>query len=320
MNQGGDTGHDDYGLPRVDIQIPDDARELDRDVQAYHRELRALRRHERSMRWRAPLRRSGMIVPLIAGCLVLAMVAGMVLTMFSANPLLHRDRRRAAAGLRSHRRVKPPAIACTPRRAPVGQPGTRPAVHGHRRAGIVILPLARCCSAAWAATAERSVALEIGSFTPTVFSFDEAGQVTEQARILRDRDLRLVRPGVAGCEASASGAAAASSPCHRAERQRLRFELRLSHGLRHRDEHHPRGAAGQLLELDALSRQHAEGPGFPLGHGEPGPSGARCGAVYRLELVAQAAHRDQVRGAPGSGSILARSRLTWTSSVLVSPT
>ncbi len=86
MNQGGERGHDDYGLPPVDIQIPDDARELDRDVQAYYRELRALRRHERSDRWRAPLRRSSMIVPLIAGCLVLAMVAGMVLTMFSANP------------------------------------------------------------------------------------------------------------------------------------------------------------------------------------------------------------------------------------------
>jgi hypothetical protein len=85
VNQGGEPAHDDYGLPRVDVQVPDDARELDRDVQAYHRELRALRRHERTLRWRAPLRHSGMIVPLIAGCLVLAMVAGMVLTMFSNN-------------------------------------------------------------------------------------------------------------------------------------------------------------------------------------------------------------------------------------------
>jgi hypothetical protein len=101
VNQGGDTGHDDYGLPRVDIQIPDDARELDRDVQAYHRELRALRRHERSLRWRAPLRRSGMIVPLIAGCLVLAMVAGMVLTMFSANPYI--------SGISGQRPQGPPA-------------------------------------------------------------------------------------------------------------------------------------------------------------------------------------------------------------------
>jgi hypothetical protein len=70
----------------VDIQVPDDARELYRDVQAYHRELRALRRHERSTRWRAPLRKSSMILPVVAGCLVLAMIAGMVLTMFSANP------------------------------------------------------------------------------------------------------------------------------------------------------------------------------------------------------------------------------------------
>jgi hypothetical protein len=85
VNQGGEPAHDD-GLPPVDIEIPDDARELDRDVQAYHRELRALRRRERSSRWRAPLRRSGMVVPLMAGCLILAMVAGMVLTMFSANP------------------------------------------------------------------------------------------------------------------------------------------------------------------------------------------------------------------------------------------
>jgi hypothetical protein len=86
VNQGGEPAHDDYGLPRVDIEIPDDARELDRDVQAYHRELRALRRIERSNRLRAPLRKSGMLVPLIAGGLVLAMIAGMVLTMFSANP------------------------------------------------------------------------------------------------------------------------------------------------------------------------------------------------------------------------------------------
>jgi hypothetical protein len=105
VSHSGEPGHDDYGLPRVDIQIPDDARELDRDVQAYHRELRAIRRQQRSLRWRAPLRRSGMIVPLIAGCLVLAMVAGMVLTMFSANPLfggLTGQRRAAGSHQASH--------------------------------------------------------------------------------------------------------------------------------------------------------------------------------------------------------------------------
>jgi hypothetical protein len=86
VNQGGEQGHDDYGLPPVDIEIPDDARELFRDVQAYHRELRALRRHERSLRWRTPFRRSGVAVPLLAGCLIAAMVAVMISAMFTQNP------------------------------------------------------------------------------------------------------------------------------------------------------------------------------------------------------------------------------------------
>jgi hypothetical protein len=86
VNQGGEQGHDDYGLPPVDIEVPDDARELYRDVQAYHRELRALRRHQRSLRWRAPFRRSGMAIPLLAGCLIVALVAVMVSAMLTANP------------------------------------------------------------------------------------------------------------------------------------------------------------------------------------------------------------------------------------------
>ena len=43
MNPGGGSGWDE---PPLDIQIPDDARELDRDVLAYHRELRAQRRRK----------------------------------------------------------------------------------------------------------------------------------------------------------------------------------------------------------------------------------------------------------------------------------
>ena len=92
MNQGGEQGHDDYGLPPVDIEVPDDARELYRDVQAYHRELRALRRHQRSMRWRAPFRRSGVAIPLLAGCLIVALVAVMISAMLTTNPYLSPDR------------------------------------------------------------------------------------------------------------------------------------------------------------------------------------------------------------------------------------
>jgi hypothetical protein len=87
VNIGGDPGRDDYGLPPVDIEIPDDARELDRDVQAYRRELRALRWRRRT-RWLAgPLGRDGMVLPLLAGCLALTLLAGTLLTVFSGEQM-----------------------------------------------------------------------------------------------------------------------------------------------------------------------------------------------------------------------------------------
>ncbi len=84
MNRGGDPERDDYGLPPVDIEIPDDARELDRDFQAYHRELRAQRRHRLARRLGGPLTRDGMVLPLLASCLALTLLAGTLLTMFTA--------------------------------------------------------------------------------------------------------------------------------------------------------------------------------------------------------------------------------------------
>ena len=85
MNPGSDPNRDDFGLPPVDVVIPDDARELDRDVQAYLRELRALRRRERVSRLRGPLARDGMVLPLLAGCLILALVTSTLLIMFAAD-------------------------------------------------------------------------------------------------------------------------------------------------------------------------------------------------------------------------------------------
>ena len=86
MNLGGEPERDDFGLPPVDIEVPDDARELDRDVQAYRRELRALRRQQRRVRWHGPLTRDGVILPLLASCLVMALIAGTLLTFFTARP------------------------------------------------------------------------------------------------------------------------------------------------------------------------------------------------------------------------------------------
>ena len=76
------------------------------------------------------------------------------------------------------------------------------------------------------------------------------------------------------------------------------------------------------------ARRRASRPRPPLPAAEPPrvpPARPGCAGGVRagsggLELVAQPAHGDDVRGLAGSGSILARSRLTCTSRVLVSPT
>jgi hypothetical protein len=84
VNRGGEPERDDYGLPPVDIEIPDDARELERDIQAYRRELRMHRRHRMARRLGGPLTRDGMVLPLLASCLALTLLAGTLLTMFTA--------------------------------------------------------------------------------------------------------------------------------------------------------------------------------------------------------------------------------------------
>lgn len=84
MNPSGEPERDDTGLPPVDIEIPDDARDLDRDVQAYRRERRALRRSDRRGRWHRSLGRDGVALPLLACCLILALITGTLLTVFTA--------------------------------------------------------------------------------------------------------------------------------------------------------------------------------------------------------------------------------------------
>jgi hypothetical protein len=87
VDPGSGPDRDDAGLPRVDVEIPDDARELDRDVQAYYREQRAQQRRLRSLRVRRALTRDGMVLPLLACCLIFALITGTVLTLFSATSI-----------------------------------------------------------------------------------------------------------------------------------------------------------------------------------------------------------------------------------------
>src|ERR1022692_4455345 len=84
VNVGGEPDRDDFGLPPVDIEIPDEARELDRDVQAYRRELRALRRQGRLGRLHGPLTRDGLVLPLLAGCLAMVLISRVLVTVFTA--------------------------------------------------------------------------------------------------------------------------------------------------------------------------------------------------------------------------------------------
>ncbi|HSR26295.1 MAG TPA: hypothetical protein VLW53_22255 [Candidatus Eisenbacteria bacterium] len=125
VNIGGDPGRDDYGLPPVDIEVPDDARELDREVQAYHRELRALRWRRRTRWLVVPLGRDGMVLPLLAGCLALTLLAGTLLTVFSGEqmtpPSLGRSGRQLpdaivlVAGAQEHlRSLRPAVLALVP--------------------------------------------------------------------------------------------------------------------------------------------------------------------------------------------------------------
>jgi hypothetical protein len=109
VNAGGDQGRDDYGLPPVDIEIPDDARELARDVQAYHRELRSRRRRHLARRLYGPLTRDGMVLPLLAGCLALTLVAATLLTVFTARQPTGLRPQRPATGTGSRAPARPGA-------------------------------------------------------------------------------------------------------------------------------------------------------------------------------------------------------------------
>jgi hypothetical protein len=116
-------GSDRWDEPPLDIQIPDDARELDRDVLAYRREQRAERRRRRLKRLAGPLAGNGTIMPLLASILAVCLVAGAMLSVATFSP---------APGVRStsHPRLTATASA-KPRASRPASP--RPSPSGHRK-------------------------------------------------------------------------------------------------------------------------------------------------------------------------------------------
>jgi hypothetical protein len=86
-----EPGRDDGNLPPVNVVIPDDARELDRDVLAYRREMRARRRRQRFLRLFQPFRTPefgghAAVIPLIAICLAVCLVGGALLSVATMSP------------------------------------------------------------------------------------------------------------------------------------------------------------------------------------------------------------------------------------------
>jgi hypothetical protein len=86
-----EPGRDDGNLPPVNVEVPDDARELARDVLAYRREVRARRRRERLLRILRPFGGTGFgagaaMIPLIAACLALSLIGGALLSVMTISP------------------------------------------------------------------------------------------------------------------------------------------------------------------------------------------------------------------------------------------
>ena len=129
MNPGGESGWDE---PPLDIQIPDDARELERDVLAYHRELRAQRRRRRLHTLTRPFAGQGTVMPLLASILAVCLVAGAMLSVATFGPATapatHSHPSATAASGRSAPQQTSPATS-----APASAPSASPSGHGTAR-------------------------------------------------------------------------------------------------------------------------------------------------------------------------------------------
>ncbi len=139
MNPGGESGWDE---PPLDIQIPDDARELERDVLAYHRELRAMRRRRRLHTLTRPFAGQTTVMPLLASILAVCLVAGAMLSVATFGPATapanHSHPSATAASGRSAPQQASPATsapASAPSASPSGPRASGPSASGPSASG-----------------------------------------------------------------------------------------------------------------------------------------------------------------------------------------
>ncbi len=177
MNPGSEPERDDTGLPPVDIQIPDDARELDRDVQAYYREQRARRRNRRSRRVHGVLAKDSMVVPLLICCLVFALISGTLLTLFTATSI---DQNLPGRG---HPRIPPvPAVTQEPGLggATVAVGGTPYPLRSLGPAVLLVIPADCSCSAAVGEVAAEAARIGVARYL--LYSGTGAAQAGQVAK------------------------------------------------------------------------------------------------------------------------------------------
>jgi hypothetical protein len=186
VNLGGEPGRDDGGLPPADVDIPDDARELERDVLAYHREQRALRRRARWSRVLGPLRQHGAILPLVASCVALSMLAGTLLSVFSISPAAAPTLSHGASSGTSSGAGTGPTPATEDSSLPPGTVyvgGKATAVRGLVRAVLVLVPPGCGCQQAveQVATQAAQAGVKRVYFVGTAEGMTDVTQLTRTA-------------------------------------------------------------------------------------------------------------------------------------------
>ena len=154
MNPGGGSGWDEAPL---DIQIPDDARELDRDVLAYHRELRAQRRRNRLRRLTGRFSGPGTVMPLLASILAVCLVAGAMLSVATFSPATApADRPTHPPATTGAASPAPPRSHVTATQGGTSQAGASPTGTGSSAAGPSATRASRSASVPASASARTS--------------------------------------------------------------------------------------------------------------------------------------------------------------------
>jgi hypothetical protein len=184
-----EPGRDDSSLPPLNVVIPDDARELDREVLAYRREMRVKRRRQRLLRLIQPVNRPefgghAAIVPLIAICLALTLVGGALLSVATMGPAAAPTFTSSAPPAVKPSPVKPSAPAGSLTKLPAGNIKLDGQVRPARSlisSAIALVPQHCACGTALLRLANQAKAADVGLY------FVASGAAISQLPMLTSR-------------------------------------------------------------------------------------------------------------------------------------